>query len=101
MRQWLYFDEIPERVVDADPAPSPTYAQPTPADAAKQSHAAQRRPEVTRIALAILLSLVGVGVWLLLALPVGILGGIVALAVSGAVIAAVLHTLHSSLFWGR
>jgi hypothetical protein len=72
MRQWLYFDEVPERVVDADPAPSPPYAQPTPADAASQSHATQRRQEVARVALAILLPLVGVGVWLLLALPVGV-----------------------------
>jgi hypothetical protein len=36
MRQWLYFDELPERVVDADPAPSPTHAQPTPADASRR-----------------------------------------------------------------
>jgi hypothetical protein len=101
MRQWLYFDELPERVVDADPAPLPTYAQPTPADAASQSPAIQRRHEVARVVLAILLLLVGVVVWLMLALPVGILGGILALAMSGAVIAGVLHMLHTSIFWGQ
>ena len=101
MRQWLYFDEIPERVVDADPAPSPTYAQPTPADATAQSHAPQRRFEVARVVLAILLLLVGVVVWLLLALPVGVLGAVLGLMIAGALIASALHALHSSVFWNR
>jgi hypothetical protein len=99
MRQWLDYDEIPDRVVDADPAPSPTYAQPTPADATSRPHAAQRGREVARVGLGILLLLVGTVVWLLLALPIGILGGILALAVSGAVIVGALYTLHSSIFW--
>ena len=30
MRQWLDFADVPERVVDADPGPSPTYPQATP-----------------------------------------------------------------------
>jgi hypothetical protein len=101
MSKWLYFDEIPERVVDADPAPSPSYAQPTPGDAASQSYATQRRHEVARVVLAIFLLLVGVGVWLLLALPVGVLGALLGLMITGALIASALHALHASVFWGR
>jgi hypothetical protein len=101
MRQWLFVDEIAERVVDADPAPSPTYAQPTPADATSQLHASQRRHEVARVVLAILLLFVGVGVWLLLALPVGILGALLGLMITGALIASAVHALHSSFFWYR
>jgi hypothetical protein len=101
MRQWLYFDEIPGRVVDADPVPSPTYAQPTPADAASQSRATQRRHEVARVVLAILLLLVGVGVWLLLALPVGVLGALLGVMITSALIASALHALHASIFSGR
>jgi hypothetical protein len=101
MRQWLYFDEIPERVVDADPVPSPTYAQPTPADAASQSQVPQRRHEVARVVLAIFLLLVGVVIWLLLALPVGILGALLGLMITGALIASALPALHASVFWNR
>jgi hypothetical protein len=54
---------------------------------------------MARVGLAILLLLVGVVTWLLLALPAGILGCIVGLGVSGAIIAGMLYTLRASLCW--
>jgi hypothetical protein len=56
---------------------------------------------VARFVLAILLLLVGVVVWLLLALPVGVLGAVLGLLITGALIASALHALHSSIFWNR
>jgi hypothetical protein len=99
MRQWLEFAEEPERVVDADPAPSPTYATPTPADATSQSRGTQLGHKVARVGLAILMLLVGVVTWFLLALPAGVLGCVVGLAVSGVLIAGTLYALRSSVFW--
>jgi hypothetical protein len=110
MRQWFDFDEepgriwvdlesAPERMVDADPAPSPTYAKPTPTDATPPSHATQLGRKVARVGLAILLLLVGVGAWVLLALPAGVLGCVLGLAVTGALIAGTLYALRSSVFW--
>jgi hypothetical protein len=101
MRQWLYFDEPPERVVDADPVPSPTYAQPMPADPTSRSPAPQGRQQLARVFLAILLLLVGVGVWLLLAPPVGILAALLGLMITGALIASALRALHASAVRNR
>jgi hypothetical protein len=56
---------------------------------------------MARVVLAILLLLVGVGVWLLLALPVGVLGALLGLMIACALIASALYALHSSIFWNR
>jgi hypothetical protein len=99
MSQWPDFNEYPERVVDADPTPSPTYAKPTPADATAPSRVRHFGHEAARVALAILLLLVGVVAWFLLALPAGIIGFVVGLVVTGALIAGALYALRASLLW--
>jgi hypothetical protein len=43
--------------------------------------------------------LVGVVTWFLLALPAGVLGCLVGVAVSGALIAGMLYAVRASLFW--
>jgi hypothetical protein len=98
MGQWSAFAEEPQQVVDADPAPSPTYAIPTPGDAAARSHVRHFGHELARTSLAIVLLLVGVITWVLLAAPAGVLGCVGGLAVSGAIIAGILYTLRASLF---
>jgi hypothetical protein len=99
MSQWPYFAEEPERVVEADATPSPTYATPIPVNVTPQSRVGQFGHGVARVGLAVLLLLVGVVTWLLLALPAGILGCLVGLAVSGALIAGMLYALRASRFW--
>ncbi len=99
MSQWPDFDEEPIRVVDADAAPSPTYAIPAPVNVTPQSRVRQFGHEVARVGLAILLLLVGVMSWILLALPAGVLGCLMGLAVTGALIAGMLYAVRASLFW--
>jgi hypothetical protein len=100
-RIWVDLESAPQRVVDADATPSPTYALPTPADATVPSRVRQFGHEAARVGLAILLLLVGVVTWFLLAIPAGVLGCVLGLAVSGAIIAGMLYTLRASLFWRR
>jgi hypothetical protein len=99
MNQWPNFDEEPERVVEADATPSPTYATPIPVTVTPQSRVRQFGHEVANVGLAILLLLVGVVTWILLALPAGVLGCLAGLVVSGALIAGMLSALRASLYW--
>ena len=99
MNQWPDFAEEPERVVEADATPSPTYATPIPVTVTPQSRVRQFGHEAARVGLAILLLLVGVITWFLLALPAGVLGCLVGVAVSGALIAGMLYVVRASVFW--
>ncbi|HEY1391248.1 MAG TPA: hypothetical protein VGF38_22110 [Ktedonobacterales bacterium] len=96
---WADLTSTPERVVDADVTPSPTYALPAPANATYHSHATQLGHKIARVGVAVLLLLVGVVTWILLAVPAGILGCLLGLAVSGALIAGMLYTVRASCFW--
>ena len=56
---------------------------------------------MTRLGRIILLLLVGLQRWLQVAPPVGVLGALLRLMITGALIAGALHALHASVFWGR
>lgn len=99
MSQWPDFAEEPERVVEADATPSPTYATPTPVAVTPQSRVRHFGHEAARVGLAVLLLLVGVITWFLLALPAGVFGCLVGLAISGALIAGMLYAVRASVFW--
>lgn len=98
-RIWVDRESAPLRIVDADPVPSPTYATPRPADATPPSRVRHFGHTLARVGIAALLLLVGVVTWILLALPAGILGCLVGLAMTGALIAGMLYAVRASLAW--
>jgi hypothetical protein len=98
-RIWVDPESAPQRVVDADPAPSPTYATPIPVNVTPPSRLRQFGHKLARAGVAVLLLLIGVVTWVLLALPAGALGCLVGLAVTGALIAGMLYAVRASFCW--
>jgi hypothetical protein len=101
MRRLLDFEEeleqfrvdlqdAPQRVVDADPAPLPTYAKPAP-----PHRAAQWPLGLAWLGLALLV-LVGGGVWALLSLQAGFWGWLMGLVVIGPLLVAAVLVVTST-----
>ncbi len=89
VRHTLYED--PARVVDADPAPSPTYAQSSSPQPATQRGHARARVVLALLALLALIALVGgVVVWALRTSAYGALAWLVGLAVIGVLIGVLI-----------
>ena len=107
MRRWIELeedlgyalrtlDEEPRSVVDADPEPQPTYAQPSAPEPASRR---VRASGWLRLALLVLVGVVAV--WAVLILAPGIVARTVGLLVMGIVIVAALLLARSLVSRGR
>jgi hypothetical protein len=92
---WVDLDDEMERVVDADPVPSPTYATPTP-----PAHAAWRGLALTWVSI-VLLVLVGGIVWVLLGLQAGFMGWLMGLVVIAPVTVAAMLAMMTTVMRPR
>jgi hypothetical protein len=92
---WVDLDDEPERVVDADPVPQPTYAKPGPAKPALPAHAARRSRALTWLCIALLVLVAG-DVWVVLGLQAGFMGWLLGLVVIAPVTVAALLVVAST-----